>query len=107
MVSKLTGCVYNLSISKKKKIYIYDDDDVKKIEGMNYERKKIKTYIYLRAAWALSIVTLSLVASRLVRPRSKYLISNSTKGNISCGESIQNLHNTQEKKKEMNYELRM
>ena len=75
-----------------------DDDDVKKIEGMNYERKKIKTYIYLRVAWALSIVTLSWVASRLVRPRSKYLISNSTKGNISCGESIQKLHNTQEKK---------
>lgn len=39
---------------------------------------------YLRVASALSIVTLSLVASRLGRPRSKYLISSSRKGKISC-----------------------
>lgn len=39
---------------------------------------------YFRVASALSIVTLSSVASRLGRPRSKYLMSKSKNGKISC-----------------------
>jgi DNA replication protein DnaC len=57
------------------------------------------TRVYLRVAWALWIVTLSSVASRLGRPRSKYLTSNSTKGNISCGKSKQKGYRYLKKKK--------
>ena len=39
---------------------------------------------YLSVASAASTVTLSSVASRYGRPRSKYLMSRSTKGKISC-----------------------
>jgi hypothetical protein len=39
------------------------------------------------------------VASRLGRPRSKYLTSNSTKGNISCGKSKQKGYRYLKKKK--------
>ena len=46
--------------------------------------RRLNYRTYLRVASALSIVTLSLVASRFGRPRSKYLISNSRKGKISC-----------------------
>lgn len=49
-----------------------------------YSDSKYNGDTYLRVASALSIVTLSLVASRLGRPRSKYLISKSKNGNISC-----------------------
>uniref|UniRef100_A0A7C9CLJ3 Uncharacterized protein n=1 Tax=Opuntia streptacantha TaxID=393608 RepID=A0A7C9CLJ3_OPUST len=39
--------------------------------------------LYFNVASALSTVTLSFVASRFGRPRSKYFISSSRKGNIS------------------------
>lgn len=48
----------------------------------NIEKKR-----YLRVAWALWMVTWSSVASRLGRPRSKYLISNSRNGLISWDEN--------------------
>jgi len=50
-----------------------------------HENKRAKANnTYLRVASALSMVTLSSVASRLGRPRSKYLISKSKNGKISC-----------------------
>lgn len=60
---------------------------IKKMDGtqkpLNVRKEKKENDPYFSLAFALSIVTLSFVASQRRRPRSYYFISKSKKSNIS------------------------